>query len=93
MTAVLRQLARVVKRGGRVVLVLGNSFLRGAAIDNAGLVESLARRVGFETPSRHEREIPARRRYLPPPGPGGGALDARMRTETVLTFDAGHGAA
>ena len=86
MTAVLRQLARVVKRGGRVVLVLGNSFLRGAAIDNAGLVESLARRVGFGTPSRSEREIPARRRYLPPPGVGAGALDARMRTETVLAF-------
>ena len=86
MTAVLRQLARVVKRGGRVVLVLGNSFLRGAAIDNAGLVESLARRVGFGTPSRSEREIPARRRYLPPPGAGAGALDARMRTETVLAF-------
>ena len=86
MTAVLRQFARVVRRGGRVVLVLGNSFLRGAAIDNAGLVESLAWSVGFGTPSRHERDIPARRRYLPPPGTGAGALDARMRTETVLAF-------
>ena len=88
MTAVLRELRRVVKRGGRVVLVLGNSFLRGAAVDNAGLVESLARSIGFETTSRDEREIPARRRYLPPPGAGAGALDARMRTETVLTFAA-----
>lgn len=88
MTAVLRELARVVKRSGRVVLVLGNSFLRGAAVDNAGLVESLARSIGFETTGRDEREIPARRRYLPPPGPGAGALDARMRTETVLTFAA-----
>ena len=88
MTAVLRQLARVVRRGGRVVVVLGNSFLRGAAVDNAGLVESLARGLGFETTGRDEREIPARRRYLPPPGAGAGALDARMRTETVLTFAA-----
>ena len=88
MTAVLRQLVRVVKRSGRVVLVLGNSFLRGTTIDNAGLVESLARSIGFETTGRDEREIPARRRYLPPPGPGAGALDARMRTETVLTFAA-----
>ena len=84
MTAVLRQLKRVVKGSGRVVLVLGNSFLRGAAVDNAGLIESLAGSVGFETGSRHEREIPARRRYLPPPGEGQGALDSRMRTETVL---------
>ena len=86
MTAVLRQLRRVVKRSGRVVLVLGNSFLRGATIDNAGLVESLARGIGFETRSRQEREIPARRRYLPPPGAGRSALDSRMRTETVLTL-------
>ncbi len=69
MTAVLRQLGRVVKGSGRVVLVLGNSFLRVAAIDNAGLVESLARSIGFETTSRHEREIPARRRYLLRPAP------------------------
>ena len=86
MTAVLRQLRRVVKRSGRVVLVLGNSFLRGATIDNASLVESLARGIGFETRSRQEREIPARRRYLPPPGAGRSALDSRMRTETVLTL-------
>ena len=86
MTAVLRQLRRVVKRSGRVVLVLGNSFLRGATIDNASLVESLARSIGFETRSRQEREIPARRRYLPPPGAGRSALDSRMRTETVLTL-------
>ena len=86
MTAVLRQLRRVVKRSGRVVLVLGNSFLRGATIDNASLVESLARSIGFEPRSRQEREIPARRRYLPPPGAGRSALDSRMRTETVLTL-------
>ena len=86
MTAVLGELKRVVKESGRVVLVLGNSFLRGAAIDNASLVESLAQSAGFKTRSRHEREIPARRRYLPPPGDGRGALDSRMRTETVLTL-------
>ena len=88
MAVVLRQLKRVVKAGGRVVLVLGNSFLRGATIDNASLMESLAESVGFERRGRHQREIPARRRYLPPPGDGRGALDSRMRTETVLTLTA-----
>ncbi len=83
---VLRQLARVIKRSGRVVLVLGNSFLRGAVIDNARLIESLARTVGFEADERLVREIPARRRYLPPPGKGRSALDTRMRTETVLAL-------
>ena len=89
MDAVLRQIARVTKRSGRVVLVLGNSFLRGATIDNAGLIESLAKRIGFELVERHVRDIPARRRYLPPPSDGNSALDARMRTETVLTFGMG----
>ena len=86
MSAVLRQLRRVVKQTGRVVLVLGNSFLRGATIDNARLIQELAETAGFRLENRDERDIPARRRYLPPPGAAGGALDFRMRTETVLTF-------
>ena len=89
MHAVLRQIGRVTKRSGRVVLVLGNSFLRGATIDNASLVEALAKRIGLELLERHVRDIPARRRYLPPPTDGNTALDARMRTETVLTFGMG----
>ena len=87
MDAVLHQLASVVKRNGQVVLVLGNSFLRGAIIDNAELIRTLADRIGFHLQGRYGREIPARRRYLPPPGNGQGALDFRMRTETVLTFN------
>lgn len=86
MDAVLRQIARVIKRTGRVVLVLGNSFLRGAAIDNARLIKELAENVGLRLQSQHVRKIPARRRYLPPPGGGDGLLDSRMRQETVLTF-------
>ena len=89
MDAVLRQVGRVTKRTGRVVLVLGNSFLRGATIDNAGLIEALAKRIGFDLLERNVRDIPARRRYLPPPSDGNTALDARMRTETVLTFGMG----
>ena len=86
MGAVLRELRRVIKGSGQVVMVLGNSFLRGSRIDNAGLVESLAEAVGFRTEERSMREIPARRRYLPPPGSSRSSLDARMRTETVLTL-------
>ena len=87
MEAVLSQVRRVVKVRGQVAMVLGNSFIRGAAVDNAGLVEWLAERVGLRLQRRQVREIPARRRYLPPPGRDGeNALDARMRTETMLTF-------
>ena len=86
MYAVLHELLRVVKRKGMTVLVLGNSFLRGAVIDNATLVQSLAKSLGFHLEDKFVRDIPARRRYLPPPGKGRGRLDARMRSETVLTF-------
>lgn len=86
MHSVLCQLRRVAKKSGRIVIVLGNSFLRGTIIDNAGLVRFLAEQLGLRLVDLHVREIPARRRYLPPPGDGEGALDARMRTEAVLTF-------
>ena len=88
MSAVFRRLRRVIKQTGRIVMVLGNSFLRGATVDNARLIKELAEGAGFRLQNRDEREIPARRRYLPPPSAGGGgALDSRMRTETVLTFE------
>ena len=86
MSAVLGQISRVVRQGGIVVVVVGNSFLRGAAIDNAALIETLARERGLRLDYRSNRDIPARRRYLPPPGQEGTDLDSRMRTETVLSF-------
>ena len=86
MDAVLRQLKRAVKQNGKIVLVLGDSFLRGAVIENANLVKTLAQQIELQLLDMDTRDIPARRRYLPPPGDGRNALDARMRTESVLTF-------
>ena len=86
MEAVLQQVHRTVKENGHVVMVLGNSFIRGARVNNAQLIEALATRNGFRVQDRRTREIPARRRYLPPPGDGRNALDTRIRIETVLTL-------
>lgn len=86
MEAVLKQIHRTVKPTGCVVMVLGNSFIRGTRVNNAGLIEGLAIEGGFRLENRQTRRIPARRRYLPPPGDGKSALDTRMRTETVLTL-------
>ena len=87
MDRVLRRLSRAVRSGGRVVLVIGNSFVRGAEVDNAALVQALAIDSELEFLERRSRTIPARHRYLPPPAVGkDGALDRRMRTETVLSF-------
>lgn len=84
---VLTELRRVVRRSGRITIVVGNSVIRGAYIDNAALIESLADFLELSSVGRRDREIPARRRYLPPPGDGEGFLNARMRQETVLTFE------
>ena len=86
MKAIVQELARVVKSNGRIVMVVGNSFLRGARVDNAMLVRDLAQVTGLAVELTAVRSIPARRRYLPPPGSGNAMLDTRMRTETVLKF-------
>ena len=65
-------------------MVIGNSFIRGAKVNNAGLIEAIAVTHGFKVQDRKTREIPARRRYFPPPTSGAGSLDTRMRTETIL---------
>lgn len=87
MEKVLGELYRVVVPGGRVLVVIGNSFIRGAMIDNAGIVSELGTRLGLRLTERRSREIPARRRYLPPPRGGGNSLDTRMREEVVLSFE------
>jgi hypothetical protein len=85
MLDVVQNLGRVVRRGGLVVVVVGNSTIRGASFDNAGVIEQCAAEASLTLRRRTEREIPPRRRYLPPPG-GSSALRQRMRSESVLTF-------
>jgi hypothetical protein len=85
--ALLREMRRVLKPGSTATLVIGNSRLRGVQIDNAAAVVTAAAASGLTLVARHERELPAARRYLPPPR----AREAlgepqRMRTEIVLTF-------
>ena len=87
MGSVLAEMRRVLKARGSAVLVVGNSVLRGAQVDNAGIVEALAEGKGFRCVGRDVREIPAHRRYLPPPTEGEGSLDSRMKREVVLYFE------
>lgn len=85
--AMLLEIHRVLRPGGRVVFVIGNSCLHGIFIRNALAVMLLAERIGFERVGEEERELPPNRRYLPPPGVSEQTdLNKRMRTETVLTF-------
>lgn len=84
MRAVFGELTRVIKHSGTVVIVVGNSFIRSAVVNNAMLVRDIALESGFLLEHSTIRSIPARRRYLPPPTNGNNMLDTRMRTETVL---------
>ena len=86
MDALAQSLRRAVKVGGRVLLVVGNSNIRGAAINNAGIVAAAAAQAGFSLTRKWDRDIPANRRYLPAPATG--QLSLRMRSETVLDFAA-----
>lgn len=83
----VREAARVVRRGGQVVYVVGNSRIKGILVKNTEIIKSAAERHGLELASVSERDIPATSRYLPPPKEGGKApLQKRMGVETVLTF-------
>lgn len=85
MSALLGSLRRVVRTSGQVIIVVGNSVIRGAEFDNAAVIIRAAEAHSLQLIERRERAIPARRRYLPPPG-GASALGQRMRSESVLTF-------
>ena len=89
MDASLREASRVLKPNGSAVYVVGDSTIRGTFVRNSAIVVSVAARHGLHIVSRHVRDLPANRRYLPPPSKQktSAAMDARMRQEVVLEFE------
>ena len=83
---VIAEIHRVLEPRGSAVIVIGNSTIRGAHIDNASIVERGAKVHGLELEHRQERELPPQHRYLPPPKNGKSPLGRRMRLEVVLRF-------
>ena len=80
--------ARLLSGNGRAVYVVGENTVRGTFIRNAMIVEAVASTAGLRCIARRSRELPANRRYLPPPSEQSetATLDNRLRREVILTF-------
>ena len=80
--------ARVLTDKGKAVYVVGENTIRGTFIPNSVIVKAVANMVGLRCIAQRSRELPANRRYLPPPETQSetAALNGRMRREVILTF-------
>lgn len=86
MWGVIAEISRVLKDGGEATFVIADARLKGASISVEKIVTELCGLEGLGIASRACREIPANRRYLPPPRSSGKGLDLRMREEVILGF-------
>jgi len=86
MNKVMRECARVLKRKGRAIFVVGDSAIRGVFVKNSEALLRLAESHGMLHISRTTRPLETRRRYLPPPESekAGGKMQTRMREEVIL---------
>ena len=80
--------SRVLAGNGKAVYAVGENTVRGTFIRNALIVEAVASAAGLRCTARLSRELPANRRYLPPPSKQSetATLGNRLRREVVLTF-------
>ena len=90
MGKVMEECARVLKRKGCAVFVVGNSAIMGVFIKNSEALIRLADSKGLTLVSRDTRPIERKRRYLPPPESkrAGDKMRCRMREEVILEFRA-----
>jgi SAM-dependent methyltransferase len=86
MDKAIGELHRVLVRGGRAVLVVGDCTMRGVYVRNSSALAYLGEHHGFEVARRRRRPLPPNRRYLPPPTSHGSGrmLQNRLRTEVLL---------
>lgn len=78
------QMARVLRPGGLMTCVVGNSSVKGVFVRSATGVAKAAEMAGMTYIGCSERALPTDRRYLPITIDG--SLSKRLRTETVLTL-------
>ncbi len=88
MRAVLAEAKRVLRSGGKAIVVIGDCNIGDTFIRNSSCIEGLARELCFEIAKIRRRPLPENRRYLPPPGSSqtSNALKRRLREEVILTL-------
>ena len=87
MRQIVEETARVMSDGGRAVYVVGENTVRGTFVPNSRIVSKLAHNAGLTIKNRRFRDIPADRRYLPPPSTRATSLDGRIRREVILAME------
>lgn len=80
------ELRRVLRPGGTLIAVVGDSTIKGRVVANTKLLALAATDAGLQLTDETLRDIPAKHRYLPPPSNDSAALAKRMKSEAVLTF-------
>jgi hypothetical protein len=87
MRSTLREAHRVLVRGGRAVIVVGENAIKGVYIRNAKVITAIAEEVGLILEGQFSHTLPPNRRYLPPPNKTSGkGIRRRMRREVILSF-------
>ena len=88
MKKVVKECARVLKKNGKAIFVVGDSTIRGVFVRNSEALACLAKHDGFTLVSHTTRPIETKRRYMPPPESmrAGDKMQNRMREEVILHF-------
>lgn len=77
---------RALASGGRAVYVVGENTVEDVFIPTGSIVRSIAKSVGLKALRGRVRDLPASRRYMPPPTGRGGDLDVRMNQEVIVNL-------
>lgn len=83
----LREMKRVLADDGLLVLVLGDSNLRGLPVYNSRIFKHIATQSGFVLEEERKRLLQSNRRYLPI-AESSGALAKRMKVEVLQAYRA-----
>ena len=87
LVVLMSELARVLKDSGKIVMVVGNSCIKGVFVENTMAVQLAGEAAGLTFKGGIERDLPPNRRYLPPPtSMKNSIIEGRMRTESVMSF-------